>query len=275
MAEEGLCPRCKAGDETILHVLRDCPFARKVWTRLGFVNSSPFRHIICSSEWVSHVLSHTKSLQIGIGCWFLWKARNEWLFTGNNQTATALVYRIEGWVLQVNSAKCQQDSIGVRKQTYVQRDIAWGPGEAGRVILNTDGSVYPGDGSAAAGGLIRNSDGRYLLAFCANLGKASIMKAELRGAMEGLRLAWENNFRKVDVRVDSEAVISLITGKDNPMHQHAREVNFIREFLNRDWDVTISHIYREGNFAADYLASIGHSNTRGVHLISLPDCNLS
>ncbi|CAN1743081.1 hypothetical protein LINPERHAP1_LOCUS1680 [Linum perenne] len=80
------------------------------------------------------------------------------------------------------------------------------------------------------------------------------MKAELRGAMEGLRLAWENNFRKVDVRVDSEAVISLITGKDNPMHQH---------------------IYREGNFAADYLASIGHSNTRGVHLISLPDCNLS
>ncbi|CAN1120874.1 Putative ribonuclease H protein At1g65750 [Linum perenne] len=58
-------------------------------------------------------------------------------------------------------------------------------------------------------------------------------------------------------------------------HQHAREVNSIREFFKRDWSVTISHIYREGNFAADYLANFGHGTTRGVHLISLPDCNLS
>ncbi|CAN1786438.1 Putative ribonuclease H protein At1g65750, partial [Linum perenne] len=72
--------------------------------------------------------------------------------------------------------------------------------------------------------------------------------------IEGLRLAWDNNFRKVAVRVDSVAIISLIRGEDDMTHQH---------------------IYREGNFAADYLANFGHGTTRGVHLISLPDCNLS
>ncbi|CAN1823102.1 Putative ribonuclease H protein At1g65750, partial [Linum perenne] len=112
--------------------------------------------------------------------------------------------------------------------------IAWDLGEAGWVILNTNGSVYPRDGSATAGGLLRNGDARCLLAFCANLGKASIMKVELRGVIEGLRLAWDNNFRKVAVRVDSMAIISLIRGEDNPTHQHAREVNSIREFFKRD-----------------------------------------
>ncbi|CAN1743083.1 hypothetical protein LINPERHAP1_LOCUS1680 [Linum perenne] len=66
------------------------------------------------------------------------------------------------------------------------------------------------------------------------------MKAELRGAMEGLRLAWENNFRKVDVRVDSEAVISLITGKDNPMHQHE-----FQEWMKREWEVKLIHVFRK------------------------------
>ncbi|CAN1189728.1 hypothetical protein LINPERHAP2_LOCUS40075 [Linum perenne] len=71
---------------------------------------------------------------------------------------------------------------------------------------------------AAAGGLIRSNDGRCLLAFCTNLGKCSIMRAELRGVIAGLQ---------------------------------------------------------EGNFAADYLANLGHAHHHGVHLLSLFDCNLS
>ncbi|CAN1180885.1 hypothetical protein LINPERHAP2_LOCUS35024 [Linum perenne] len=71
---------------------------------------------------------------------------------------------------------------------------------------------------AAAGGLIRTNDGRGLLAYCVNLGKCSIMRAELRGVIEGLR---------------------------------------------------------EGNVAADFLANLGHKYPHGLHLISLPDCNLS
>ncbi|CAN1130800.1 hypothetical protein LINPERHAP2_LOCUS6034, partial [Linum perenne] len=40
-------------------------------------------------------------------------------------------------------------------------------------------------------------------------------------------------------------------------------------------DTNISHTYREGNFEADYLASLGHDFPRGVHLITLPECNLN
>ncbi|CAN1848943.1 hypothetical protein LINPERHAP1_LOCUS39117 [Linum perenne] len=59
------------------------------------------------------------------------------------------------------------------------------------------------------------------------------------------------------------------------MHQHVVDIAALRELLERDWEVTISHIYREGNFVADYLANLGHDYTWGVHLISVSDCNLS
>ncbi|CAN1777433.1 Putative ribonuclease H protein At1g65750 [Linum perenne] len=227
MSDDDLCPRCRSASETILHVLRDCPFANEVWTNLGYSSSSPIRQGSCHSDWIKNILMHEDAMRVGIGCWFLWKARNERLFAGNNQSAASLAYRIKNWILQVNSAKQQQDIIGVERPERVRKDIAWEPGEAGWTILNTDGSVLPRNSSAAAGGLFRTGDGRCLLAFCANLGKCTIMKAELRGMFEGLRLAWENQFHKVAVRVDSCAIISLILDEDNPTHQNAREVNSI------------------------------------------------
>ncbi|CAN0857782.1 Putative ribonuclease H protein At1g65750 [Linum grandiflorum] len=43
----------------------------------------------------------------------------------------------------------------------------------------------------------------------------------------------------------------------------------------RDDQVTLSHIYREANCAADYLANLGHSFMFGLHLVNLPDRGLS
>ncbi|CAN1136938.1 Putative ribonuclease H protein At1g65750 [Linum perenne] len=128
---------------------------------------------------------------------------------------------------------------------------------------------------AAAGGLLRSADGRALLAFCINLGRCSIMRAELRGVIEGLQRTWRRGFKKVDVRVDSQAIIYLIQADNLHEHQHGVEVAALRELLKRDWEVTINHTYREGNFAADYLADLGHRFPLGVHPIPTHDCNLN
>ncbi|CAN1133467.1 hypothetical protein LINPERPRIM_LOCUS16666, partial [Linum perenne] len=34
---------------------------------------------------------------------------------------------------------------------------------------------------------------------------------------------------------------------------------------SRDWEVTIQHIYRKANNAADYLANLGHEFDIGTH----------
>ncbi|CAN0909008.1 hypothetical protein LINGRAHAP2_LOCUS25589 [Linum grandiflorum] len=39
----------------------------------------------------------------------------------------------------------------------------------------------------------------------------------------------------------------------------------------RQWEVTLNHIYREANYAADYLTNLGHSSLFDFHIVSVPD----
>ncbi|CAN1810691.1 Putative ribonuclease H protein At1g65750 [Linum perenne] len=150
----------------------------------------------------------------------------------------------------------------------------WSSVEAGEVILNTDGSVDPSSGRAAAGGLIRDSLGRCTSAFALNLGSCSITRAEIRGILAGLIMAWDAGFRKVAVQSDSQVAISLLLNGDVPTHHHAGEIMLIRSLLQRDWSVRVAHIYREANKSADFLASLGHDKDLGIHYLDVSDCNL-
>ncbi|CAN1149389.1 Putative ribonuclease H protein At1g65750, partial [Linum perenne] len=155
-----------------------------------------------------------------------------------------------------------------------ETEIAWDPGPPGWVILNTDGSVNPSRAEATPGGLLTDEFGRCLLAYTINLGNCSITRAELRGAIECLKRTWDAGFRQVVLLMDSKAAISLLEKGQDTAHQHGMEVLQFRELYDRDWTVRIKHTYREGNHAADFLASIGYDYPFGSHTISISDSNL-
>ncbi|CAN1333318.1 hypothetical protein LINPERPRIM_LOCUS36011, partial [Linum perenne] len=46
------------------------------------------------------------------------------------------------------------------------------------------------------------------------------------------------------------------------------------ELSSRNWCISIQHIYCESNFAADYLANLGHSLDLGIHFFDSPDVAL-
>ncbi|CAN1162512.1 Putative ribonuclease H protein At1g65750 [Linum perenne] len=140
--------------------------------------------------------------------------------------------------------------------------------------ISTDGSVDKRRGKAAAGGLLRDFDGRCITAFAMNLGSCSITRAEMRGAIEGLQRAWDLGYRRILLRMDSVAAINLLMGRGEPTHHHGLETALFKDLCRRDWQVVVRHIFREGNHAADYLASIGYDYPFGSHTVSSSDCNL-
>ncbi|CAN1768424.1 Putative ribonuclease H protein At1g65750 [Linum perenne] len=117
-------------------------------------------------------------------------------------------------------------------------------------------------------------DGECLNAFSMNLGRCSVTRAELRGAIHGLELVWSMGFRSVELQLDSKAAIDLLLATGEPRHQHAGEVLSFRELRERHWSVNIRHVYREGNKVADFLASRGHDLPFGSHTFPLSDFNL-
>ncbi|CAN0918747.1 Putative ribonuclease H protein At1g65750 [Linum grandiflorum] len=68
-------------------------------------------------------------------------------------------------------------------------------------------------GRATAGGVLRDFAGRILQTYTLNLGKCSITRAELRGAVEDMCIAWDMGIRKLEIQLDSAAAIQILTAQ--------------------------------------------------------------
>ncbi|CAN1162799.1 Putative ribonuclease H protein At1g65750, partial [Linum perenne] len=171
------------------------------------------------------------------------------------------------------ASRREGNTIGREARNFLL-DVRWEPGPDGWIVLNSDGSVHQQTGRAAAGGLIRDSGGRCLLAYSMNLGSCSITRAEIRGAIEGLVRAWDASFRKVVLRMDSRAAISILTSSDASAHQYTMEKMEFRDLARRDWSLKVEHTFREGNRSADFLASLGYGYPFGSRSVLISDCRL-
>ncbi|CAN0879346.1 Putative ribonuclease H protein At1g65750 [Linum grandiflorum] len=147
--------------------------------------------------------------------------------------------------------------------------IGWQAPPENWVTVNTDGSVLQPGNRATGGGVIRDSYGRVLKTFVANSGSCSITRAELRGVIHGLSLAWDMGYRKVCLQMDSSCALAFLLDAN-----HGSYIREARQLLARDWEVIASHIYREGNTVADLLAHHGHSLGFGFHVLPSIPCNV-
>ncbi|KAG8493011.1 hypothetical protein CXB51_012640 [Gossypium anomalum] len=78
------------------------------------------------------------------------------------------------------------------------------------VFLNTDGSVNYENMFAAAGGLLRDQKGAWIVGYTRYLGICEVIVSELWGILHGLQIALDRGFRKVTIRTDNLEVVNLI-----------------------------------------------------------------
>lgn len=149
-------------------------------------------------------------------------------------------------------------SVSVQQQP---RFVRWQFPRAGFVALNTDGSSLGNPGLSGFGGVVRDSQGRWLFGFAGHLGVTDCLRAELVAILYGLDACWHRRYRKVELFTDSLVALGLITKPHSSFHHYAAVVNGIKSLLQRNWDVTCHHLLREGNAAADHMAKMGAGST--------------
>ncbi|CAL1399428.1 unnamed protein product [Linum trigynum] len=227
-------------------------------------------------EWLMrNLLDEDKGIDFGLICWHLWKQRNEEVLDGKSYSEQGILCKIGAWFNIIRNAHSFWESIANEPRRVLQtKEIAWKPPHHEWIQIQSDGSVHHDSGKAAAGGLFRDHLGRCHRAFVCNLGSCSITHAELKGAMEGLKIAWEEGYRKIELNLDSETAISIINNHSEDDHRHGQTAAMFRNLLDRDWEIKISHVYRESNCAADYLANVGHDSPFGTHSFDVCDPGL-
>jgi ribonuclease HI len=124
------------------------------------------------------------------------------------------------------------------------------------VKLNTDGA-YKEEWVAGCGGVIRGIHGEWLGGFAKGVGLCSAFVAELWGVYEGLRQAYRLGFRKVELNIDSEAVVRVLKKGSSTSASGCSLLKRIRNLLQKNWFIEVSHTYRKANKCADALANIG------------------
>ncbi|KAE8696037.1 hypothetical protein F3Y22_tig00110677pilonHSYRG00012 [Hibiscus syriacus] len=111
---------------------------------------------------------------------------------------------------------------GVLLWSYGNYNIQrWKPPIAGTFKLNTVGAVDPRT-MDAMGGVLRDSNGQWVIGFHRNIGRCSIFHAELWALLDGLTLAWDQGMR--DMRWNS--ITRMLWRRLTILHIYARFQSF-------------------------------------------------
>ncbi|CAN1789134.1 Putative ribonuclease H protein At1g65750, partial [Linum perenne] len=263
------CGLCVDEPESIDHILRKCPLAKQVWVKtLAITESNEFFSLSPEDWWKRYISDKYVSLSFGLTCWLLWKNRNDRVFEGKSTNLIGILEQRRYWVNICNSAYKDVDGLKqCQGKERVPSMISWEAGQGQGYTLNTDGSVRISEQRAAAGGCLRDSDGRVIDCFAANLGNCSITRAELTGVIIGLERAWNLGIREVEVQTDSACVAKFFSEGSTGIHQHATLIGKFKIISQRAWRITVKFIYREANYLADFLANRGHALALGTHTI--------
>lgn len=137
--------------------------------------------------------------------------------------------------------------------------VAWEKPKIGWTKLNFDGSSKGREEKASIGGLFRNHKAEFLLGYAESIGRASSGIAELAALRRGLELVMENGWNDVWLEGDAKTLLHIIANRKQvrcaEAQRHVSEINSIIPELN---NCVLTHIYREGNRAADKFAQMGH-----------------
>jgi ribonuclease HI len=267
------CQFCPGNAETMLHLLRDCCFARKVWAACKIPTMLTNFFQLDWTDWLSaNVLKCGCSWNLFkwnecfiFICWYIWKWRNKGVFDSQFKFPENPFLIILHFAQEWFSIHKQDARVNV-KQTVV---LQWTKPPHNCFKLNVDGSKSV-SGVIGAGGVIRDWSGNWVQGFSHYIGAGEIFEAEVWGLYIGLKMAVDLQLKNLLVESDSVMAVNLLNAVDISLHPLATIIGNCRNLMKLFESCMINHVYREKNSAADAMAKYSLVSPRGTTMFYSP-----
>ncbi|KAL4331212.1 hypothetical protein AHAS_Ahas13G0477500 [Arachis hypogaea] len=160
------CHMCTQTIETILHTLRDCLAASRIWSQLiNLVHileffRAPFETWIRWNLTVEAGLNSKTQWKtiFMVTCWWLWFWRNKEIFAPPFKRPPKVERIIMDYIQRLDKAFEKENLIqNVKKREIL---IGWSPLPEPWIKINVDGAACVTTRKAGCGGIIRNHQGR-------------------------------------------------------------------------------------------------------------------
>ncbi|XP_057775140.1 uncharacterized protein LOC130994122 [Salvia miltiorrhiza] len=243
------CCFCFSAEETVDHIFWQCSGIKPIWREfLQWFNFQDFSYDIhsflvaaCNRDTSSQVRTFWK---IGIITLIrvIWTLRNACIFKDKVFYAKHL--------LQIVCVAFKEAA-----PPPVIINVYWWPPVSHWIKVNTDGSPLGSPGKIVAGGVFIDKFGWVRGCFHYNGGTGFAFETELLAIIMAIPIAHSRGWFDLWVESDSTYIVDLL---------HTRSTlvpwRFIASWnkilvLLQDFNIQISHIYREGNVPADIMAS--------------------
>ena len=188
-----LCPLCNVQEESIIHTLKDCPFARKFWVSIGVPQVLTNFLSLDLLIWLKNNCLCSRNIQANglpwcfifpFAVWWLWKHRNKIVFENclaNPKLYLSCIQAVREYFYCVSKTQKTKRNIAVQVRWF-RPPIDW-------FKLNSDGATLGNPSKAGGGGLIRDHQGKWVEGYMRHIGFASSIIAEFWALKDGLLLA--------------------------------------------------------------------------------------
>ncbi|XP_057770894.1 uncharacterized protein LOC130990686 [Salvia miltiorrhiza] len=274
------CALCGKAEESINHLFWDCEMIKPIWGEfLYWFQQEDLKHCVdihsfMVSAWSLDSSSLIKAFwKAGIVniLWKIWDCRNHVIFDDLEFNIIMIRSFIKVSFREMdrhfkklgNSNNTWSDylilrSIGVAtraKPPPIMIEVYWWPPAVSWMKVNTDGSAHGAPGSIAAGGVFRDSWGWVRGCFHFKGGRGFAFEAELLAVIHAISIAHNRGWFSLWVEADSEYMVRLL--QERSMDVPWRFIGLWKQAIMKisDFNMQVSHIYREGNRAADIMAN--------------------
>ncbi|KAF7842178.1 ribonuclease H [Senna tora] len=275
-----LCPLYGKLRDSNMHAIRDCHMVAAILNAFLCPNIRALFFSLPTKDWISWNLKREVTFSgiqwniiFPIGCSLIWNWRNKLCndkeFTMPLEPHKVILHHAKSF------GHAWSDDMIFPSVGSMQRKAHWTKPSLGWVKVNSDGAVCQNSKMSSCGGLLRDTTGKWICGFVANLGLSNVLSAELWGIYYGVKIAWEKGFRKIIVECDSFLAVKQLSGTTNNVNICHPVSHSIKDMLNFKWDVQIKLISRSENLCADTMAKKGLSLKNGLALLDDPPSYVS
>ncbi|MBA0869540.1 hypothetical protein Goshw_029771, partial [Gossypium schwendimanii] len=258
-----ICPRCNNSEETLIHVMKDCPKTREILVAGGLNNSLLNRSYINCIDWLEdafRVLDNKSAADFLTLLWNSWNDRNNMVFKGKMDAPVIIWERAQTLSKDFRIYNLTEPAVLSTKST----NRNWKKPPNGSFKINVDATIS--NGCRGVGAIARDHDG-FVIGGCYNFKEKAmdITWAELDAFKEGLKLAERLKINSLIVESDCAMMV-------NAVKRRRTDISILGQCVRKECDafskfesVQVNWTNRNSNYAADFLCNLAIRNKKDLY----------
>ncbi|KAL3830578.1 hypothetical protein ACJIZ3_019380 [Penstemon smallii] len=228
VTEEASCLRCGCEEETTIHCLYSCTYARQIWALSELPYSSYSSDSSDIESWFNQVRKNLDSKDFGFFsslCWWIWFSRNKLMWEDRDTQPQILVNSVRGFHRRFVASRSITPSTASNRS-----NLHWIPPSSNYIKINFDAAVgNSGDGVA-----------------------------ETTAALRAVQFAIESGWQRIILEGDCLNVIKGIVIREASLSSVGCILEEIKVLCRSFSSFSACHTIRENNRAAHELARLAY-----------------